>query len=266
MTIMSVDITDNGARRDLFTPVSLGRISEVIVEQVRLLIRQGRLRPSDRLPSERDMCETFGVSRVTVREALRVLEAGGLIEIRVGARGGAFVTVPTRERVSAGLADLIRLSPMTASEVAEARLVFELGIVPMVVARATEEDLADLLRLCREQQAAADDDSCPAPLSAEFHVRVAGATHNPAIEMLVHSFHGPLLDSAQDGHETAPATGGRGARDHLEFVKAVSNRDVEAATRVMSRHLGRTARRAGRPAGTPAPARTGRRKSGQDAR
>src|SRR4051794_26442367 len=85
---MSVD-PSGGARgekstADLFTPVSVGRISEVIVEQMRVLIREGKLVPGDRLPSERSLCERFGVSRVTIREALRVLEASGLVEIRVG--------------------------------------------------------------------------------------------------------------------------------------------------------------------------------------
>src|SRR5262245_46503853 len=105
---------------DLFSPVSLGRVSQVIVDQIRALIHQGRLRPGDRLPSERELCSRFGVSRVTVREALRVLEAGGLVDIRVGAHGGAFVTTPTHERLGEGLADLLRLSPLTASEVTEA--------------------------------------------------------------------------------------------------------------------------------------------------
>jgi DNA-binding FadR family transcriptional regulator len=74
------------AASDLFSPVSLGRVSQVIVEQVRLLMHQGRLKPGDRLPSERDLCDRFGVSRVTVREALRVLEASGLVEIERAGR------------------------------------------------------------------------------------------------------------------------------------------------------------------------------------
>src|SRR5262245_53241973 len=97
---------------DMFKAVSLNRVSQAIVEQVKLLLRQGRLKPGDRLPSERELCERFGVSRVTVREALRVLEAGGLIDIRVGARGGAFVTSPTSQQIGEGLADLLNLSPL----------------------------------------------------------------------------------------------------------------------------------------------------------
>src|SRR5580692_13164707 len=129
------------AKPDLFSPVSMGRISEVIVEQIRQLMRAGELRPGDRLPAERELCENFGVSRVTVREALRMLESSGLVEIRVGARGGAFVTAPTSDRVGDGLADLLSLSVINAGDVTEVRLILELGIVPLV---RSEEHTSEL--------------------------------------------------------------------------------------------------------------------------
>ncbi len=69
------DEADVAGPADLFNPVNDRRISELIVDQVRLLIRQQQLNLGDRLPAERELCERFGVSRVTVREALRVLEA-----------------------------------------------------------------------------------------------------------------------------------------------------------------------------------------------
>jgi DNA-binding FadR family transcriptional regulator len=228
---------------DLFSAVSVGRVSQVIVDQIRALIRQGRLRPGDRLPSERDLCERFGVSRVTVREALRVLEAGGLIDVRVGARGGAFVTLPTNARLGEGLADLLQLSPLTAAEVTEARMVFELGIVPLVVERATEEDLVALERLCEAQQAALAEERYNMEMSAEFHIRVAASTHNKAVEMLVHSFHGPLLMSLKEAQIAEPLMGHRGAREHLDFVHAVRRRDVGEAESIMRTHIDRTATR-----------------------
>ena len=228
---------------DLFSAVSVGRVSQVIVEQIRALIRQGRLRPGDRLPSERDLCERFGVSRVTVREALRVLEAGGLIDVRVGARGGAFVTSPTNARLGEGLADLLQLSPLTAAEVTEARMVFELGIVPLVVERATEEDLVALERLCEDQQAALADQRYTMEMSAEFHIRVAASTHNKAVEMIVQSFHGPLLMSLKEAQMAEPLMGVRGAREHLEFVHAIRRRAVAEAEAIMREHVERTATR-----------------------
>ncbi len=228
---------------DLFSPVSVGRVSQVIVDQVRLLLRQGRLLPGDRLPSERELCGRFGVSRVTVREALRVLEAGGLVDIRVGARGGAFVTSPDPTKLGEGLADLMVLSQLTAANVTEARTVVELGIVPMVVERATAADLDDLESLCRSGREALEAGRYTMEMSADFHVRVAASTHNPAVEMLVRSFHGPLLMSLKEAKVAEPLMGHLGAEEHLGFVQAVRAGAVAAATDLMRVHIGRTATR-----------------------
>lgn len=228
---------------DLFSRVSVGRISEVIVDQIRLLMRQGQLKPGDRLPAERDLCERFGVSRVTVREALRMLESSGLVEIRVGARGGAFVTAPTSDRVGEGLADLLSLSVISAADTTEVRLILEVGIVPLVCERATAEDLDELDRICERAQSALRAGTFTMDMSAEFHARVAQATHNPAVVMLVESFRGPLLMSLERARETAPEMGRLGTEEHKRFVNAVRKQDCDAATDIMREHLQRTARR-----------------------
>ena len=149
-------VTSRGDNRaaDMFRPVNAGRISSMIVDQIRLLIRDGQLTAGDRLPSERELGERFGVSRVTVREALRGLEANGLVTIKVGANGGAFVTAPTSARVGEGISDLLSLSVVTPAQVTEARQVFELGIVPLVCERADDEDIAELLEICDRAEAA----------------------------------------------------------------------------------------------------------------
>jgi len=230
---------------DLFGKVSVGRISETIVEQVRELMRRGQLRPGDRLPAERDLCEQFGVSRVTVREALRMLESSGLVEIRVGARGGAFVTAPSSGRIGDGLADMLSLSVINAADVTEVRLILEVGIVPLLCERATEEDLQDLERMCADSRDAVRRGDYSMDMSAEFHVRVARATHNPALALLVESFRGPILMSLERARATAPEMGKLGTEEHERFVVAVRKRDPEKAMRIMREHLGRTANRVG---------------------
>ncbi len=159
------------------------------------------MKPGDRLPAERELGERFGVSRVTVREALRGLEANGMVAIKVGARGGAFVTAPTSARIGERIIDLLSLSDLTDMEVTEARQIFELGIIPLVCERATEEDIADLLEICDRGDAALGTGSYPMELSAEFHARVAKASHNSAIAMLAESFHGPTLRSMRHVQE-----------------------------------------------------------------
>lgn len=228
----------------LFNPVNAGRTSSLIVNQIRMLIRDGHLSAGDRLPSERELGERFGVSRVTVREALRGLEANGLVTIRVGAHGGAFVTAPTSERVGEGISDLLSLSVVTPSQVTEARQVIELAIIPLVCERATDDDINELLEICdRAEAALATDNEYPVALSAEFHTRVARATHNPAIEMFSQSFHGPTLASLLRAQEEDSQVGVLGTAEHREFVMAVKDRDAQTAQEVMARHLARTAER-----------------------
>lgn len=229
---------------ELFRPVNHGRMSEMIVEQIRLLIRQGRLKPGDRLPAERDLCERFDVSRVTIREALRVLEAAGLVEIRVGARGGAFVTAPSSGRVGAGLADLLSMSSLSAAEVTEARQVLELGIIPIVCERATPEDIADLRAICQHARKALGDHDYQLSLSTEFHFRVAQAAHNGAIELLVRSLREAMLMSLARAHQEAPI-GEQGLQEHMAFVDAIEARDSDRAAAIMRKHLQRTAARVG---------------------
>jgi GntR family transcriptional repressor for pyruvate dehydrogenase complex len=233
----------HSGKGDLLTRVSIGRISEVIVDQVRLLIRQGQLAAGDRLPSERELCERFGVSRVTVREALRVLEANGLVEIRVGARGGAFVTAPSSRLVGEGISDLITLASLTAVEVTESRMVFELGIVPLVCERATKTDVDALYEICDRSTAALEGDGYPLELSAEWHTRYAQAAHNRAVAMLVESLHGPLLMSLERAREAAPLHGRGGVEEHRALVDAIAKKDVRTATKLMRTHLNRTAER-----------------------
>ena len=221
----------------LLRPVVGGRISEEIVAQVIELIRTGRLRPGDRLPPERDLAQHFGVSRVTVRDALRVLEGRGLVEIRMGARGGAFVTVPSTELVSEGLHELLTMFALSAEEVVEARLVMELGIVDLALTHATEADIAGLRELCDASEHAIRSGRYDTELSTQFHARLAAAAHNEAVTKLSESFRGPLrlaLVRAREGKEVAHR---RSVEDHVAIVEALARRDRAAVRRRLADHL-----------------------------
>ena len=146
---------------------------------------------------------------MTVREALRVLEANGLVEIRVGARGGAFVTAPSSRLVGEGIADLISLATLTAGRsprpaglrARHRRLVSE---------RATDEDIAALYEICDRSSARSRATTHPLELSAEWHSRYAQSAHNRAVAMLVASLHGPLLMSLEKARRGRPLHGRRG--------------------------------------------------------
>src|SRR5579871_6578142 len=91
-----------------FDTVKNARLFEEICDQVKTQLSQGKIRPGDKLPPERALADQFGVSRAAVREALRALEVSGLIELRKGAKGGAFL-LPESEPLTQSLEDMIDL-------------------------------------------------------------------------------------------------------------------------------------------------------------
>lgn len=228
----------------LFSRVSAGRVSGEIVEQVKSAIRAGQLGPGDRLPPERELTELFGVSRVTVRDALRVLEANGLVQIRVGAGGGAFVTAPDSDDVGEGISNMLLMRSVSPQDVTETRMILEIGMLPLVCDRATDEDLDELERICdRADAMLAEGSDYDVALSADFHHTLAMAAHNEVIGMLIEPLHRPLEASLEVAKRRAPKMGVEGTAEHRKLVKAVRARDVDRAQSIMRKHLDRTARR-----------------------
>jgi DNA-binding FadR family transcriptional regulator len=222
---------------DVFAPVHPARISAAISDQIRNAILERKLTPGDKLPNERELATRFGVSRVTVRDALRALEAAGFVEIRVGSTGGAFVRTPTTAVVEAGLSNMLLLSTLKPEEIAEARLVFELGTVTLAVERATEQDIADLRALCDEGARAHAADAYHSDMSRAFHARLAHAAQNQAVELMTASFAGPL--SMHRVRERFPAdwSHARTIDEHRRLVDAIADRDGPRARAVMTEHL-----------------------------
>ena len=230
----------------MFTPVSTGRISGEIVEQVKAALRDGRLAPGDQLPPERDLTRQLGVSRVSVRDALRMLEAHGLIEVRVGARGGAFVTAPAPTLVGESVTNMLMLASVTPAQVTEARMVFELGILQLACERATEEDLGELEAICGRADANLAAGIYDPSLSAEFHTRLARCTHNDVLGLLAETFQEPLAGSLREARRIDPQAGQRGALEHRALIDALRAGDEAGARALMSEHLTRTAQRVSR--------------------
>lgn len=235
---MAAELDEPNGRTALFEPMPAVRTSAAIVNQIRGLIRGGQLPIGSRLPAERELCEQLGVSRLSLREALRVLESSGLVEIRLGSHGGAFVTAPTTGSAGQGITDLLSTSGLSAVNVTEARTLFELGVVlPLVCERATETDVRELRALCAEEERARDQGTYSAAVSFGFHLRLAVASHNPAVNMIMESFRDAILMSIREArHE-----GNQGAQEHRAVVDAIERGDAKSASQLMSAHLKRTA-------------------------
>ena len=220
----------------MFAPVAVARASASIADQIRQAIVAGRLREGERLPPERELAEQFGVSRVTLRDALRALEAMGLIDVRVGARGGAFVTAPTGDIVGQTMSDMMMMSAVSPEDVVEARLIVELGTVTLACARATDEDIGRLRELAVRAQEELDAGTYTRELSWEFHSLLAEAAHNVAVEGLTGSFRSSLSMHPIRTREGARAHA-RTVEEHARILDALERRDGATARSEMAHHL-----------------------------
>ena len=229
------------SNNDLLRPINTGRASDQIADRIRSAIRLGTLAVGDRLPSERELVSSLGVSRVTVRDALRILEAQGLFEIRVGAKGGAYVQAPLPELIAQGLNDMVSMASLDPQEVTEVRQILELGIIQLACDRATKADIEELLAICDRADSAVATGEYDLTLSLEFHARLNEATHNDAFQLLLEVFQEAVASSLRMAQSAQSPTGRQGASEHREIVNCIAAGDIEGARAVMSRHLDRTA-------------------------
>src|SRR2546428_4435183 len=128
-----------------------GRVSETIAKRIKKQISDGALLPGEKLPAERDMAQRYRTSRVSVREAYRSLEELGLLTIRRGAEGGAFITDLDHGPVMRSLSLMLRLGKTTHEEITEARLLVEPPIARLAARRAHPEDLERLDYVVQQQ-------------------------------------------------------------------------------------------------------------------
>src|ERR671931_2672907 len=156
----------------VFERIRRPRASGEIVAQIERAIFGGQLSPGDRLQSERELAEQFGVSRITVRDALRVLEARGLIRVKVGAMGGAFVADANTDRVAESISTMIRLKRMTLSELAEARTVVEAATAELAAQRADAAAVSRLQQNVDRARPMLREPITHAEASMDFHVEL----------------------------------------------------------------------------------------------
>jgi DNA-binding FadR family transcriptional regulator len=211
---------------------------QLLADELREEITSGRLQPGERLPPEPELCVRSGVSRSTVREALRLLASQHLIVTTRGVTGGSFVAHPDAdqlsEALSTGLTLLSNSAEVGMADLLELRRALEIPAAGLAAMRRTDENLVEL----RGAMFDPDLDELATMLTAHaaFHAAVASATGNPLFELvtrpLYHVTYGEeLVESLPDGYWA------RVDADHRELLTCVKGRDSEAAMDVGRRHL-----------------------------
>jgi GntR family transcriptional repressor for pyruvate dehydrogenase complex len=172
-----------------FVPIVPQRAFEDIAGQIQELVAKGKLKPGDRLPPERELSVRFNVSRNTLREALRALELSGVIEMRKGASGGAFIMPGNPDVIVNGLSNLYHLGSITPADLTEARIWIESLVVRIACERATDADIQALEDNVNEAVRAekAGDIERRVILHRRFHTLLGEITGNPIVRIIMES-------------------------------------------------------------------------------
>ena len=226
-----------------FTPVPKpARAYEVIVEQVENAIYTGQLTPGARLPSERELMAQFGVSRATVREALRVLEAGGMIRSRRADPGGGAEVLPfSTESLHKALTSLVALEQLDLLALVQFRMVIEGNIAGLSAQLRSEDALAAIeSQLTAMQTALEKDYDAFAGADVAFHQAVDASVHNPLLAVCNEVARGVTIKLAglRSAHRRDPKRFQQEqCARHEQMFDAIRDRDAPAAVRAARRHL-----------------------------
>ena len=221
----------------IFEPIKPTRAHEAVLAQLQGKILKGELAPGDRLPSEREMMEIFGVSRPTVREALRVAESLGLVAVRHGDPGGPRVLGQPSVGVTRVLDGLLSAERTSVTELLEARMVLEGAAARLAAARPAAE-LGPLEEAYRAMEQAPDFARF-VEADAVFHRRVAEVGGNRLLVVILTALRDPIvrLITAGLSGETDAQARAKILRAHGEILEAIRTGDIAAADRRSRRHL-----------------------------
>jgi DNA-binding FadR family transcriptional regulator len=218
------------------------KLSEDVAAHLERMIREGELTEADRLPSERELMQHFGVGRPSIREALLRLSKMGLVEVRSGER--ARVTRPTPQFVIDALSVTARhmiSAPGGVHDFQSARIFFEVGLARNAAATATDEDIRNLAEALEVNRLSIGDLRAFEKTDVDFHYVLAVMTHNP-IFMAIHA---ALAEWLLEQRRTTLADGEdvRAFEAHRKIYGAIAARDPDRAEKEMRLHLEHVARR-----------------------
>jgi len=170
------------------------RAFEVIRDGIRADLAGGKLNPGDKLPAERELAEKLGFSRAAVREALRGLEATGIIQLQMGVTGGAFIRNGDKAVVSRSISDIIVLGRIPLRQVMEVRSLLLARAVQLACERAKSEDFDAIENNIRETEASNDDPETESRCVREFYTLLGAMSGNEVLGMLIEATTSIALD------------------------------------------------------------------------
>jgi len=214
-------------------PSKTEKISDQIIGQIRDAILSGRFKPGDRVASEKELVVNFGVSKASVREALRVLEAMGLIEIRKGVSGGVFTAEVEMKTTINSIVNFLYFKSVSVKDITMLRYILEPSIARIATSIITPEDIKELEKLEEDKPV---DSQLETPAGIAFHRNLARLTQNPILILIMDFVDNILndlklqLDLGNDFYDKVRSM-------HREVLNCLVRRDGEGAARTITHDL-----------------------------
>jgi len=223
----------------MFKQIKVRHISEEVFEQIKSAILEGKLKPGEKLPTERELMKELGVSRVPIREALKLLSNMGFIETTQG--GGSYVRALLANRVRDPLDHIIKDNVEKIFDLLEVRKEIETWSAYHAAQKATEEDIAKLNRMVEETKALFEKGKKPpASLDADFHLAIAQCSHNTirahltfTIYDIFSEYFNFLIENICFSKQYQESI----YDQHFHIFEAISRHDAEAARKAIMDHL-----------------------------
>ena len=223
----------------MFKKISDGRAYEKIVNQIMQAILRGELKPRAKLPSEFELGKIFGVSRVTVREALRSLEQFGIIEIRQGSQGGSFIKEMNPEEIANQVANALLMTDVNISHLNEARMILEQSILARMDNWKIDIDcLNDLEKNVKDAETFFRNKEVKERIRAnfEFHTIIAEMTQNPIL-IFMHKIIIKMISNFYEQVRPSNLMVERTIVEHKKIVELLRRKQFEQAKGLSSKHL-----------------------------
>jgi GntR family transcriptional repressor for pyruvate dehydrogenase complex len=210
-------------------------LSSQIVAEIRDALFGRRLKPGDFLGGEKDIAARFGVSRIVARDALRSLEALGVVEIRMGKGGGARIARGNARLFAEALAVQLKLAEVSAAEILDAQRAIECLAAELAAQNATPADHARLRELLAEAERTIGNVEAYTRASRDFHLAIAEASHNRVLVVQLISLEHVAWPTR---NSTLTPKVARHILDvHKELAALIENRDAAGARRLMDDHV-----------------------------
>ena len=218
-------------------PISVPKASDILAEQLRQLIVDGTISPGASLPPERELVTSSGLSRSSVRDALRILEVEGLIVTKPGRSGGSTVRLPGRDSIARPLKLFLRSHEIDLTSLYDCRLAVEPFLAGRAAVNHTAAELAEIERLHEAFLATSDNIAEYKLLNLEWHLAIARASHNELLIVLMEAISQPILETASYQQVTTDAARADAKKAHSAILAAIAAHNPELAQRRMDKHL-----------------------------